>query len=137
ENCGPFQGTGTAGVGATLYAGSTLTNAGTITGSSGTAVAFSGGGNRLIVDPGAVFNRIVNGGTGGDTLELASAASIGTIGGLGTSFTGFHNVAVDSGAIWLLTGANTLSATTTLTDAGTLEDGTTLANSGVIDIQAG
>ncbi len=131
-NSGTIAGTSTAGVGVSLAAGSTLTNAGTITGSGGTAVAFSGGGNRLIADPGAVFNGIVNGGTGGDTLELASAASIGTIGGLGTNFTGFDTVAVDAGATWLLTGTNTLGVTTTLTNGGTLEVAGTLANSGTI-----
>ena len=121
----------------TLSAGSTLTNAGTISGSSGTAVSFAGGGNRLIVDPGAVFTGIVNGGTGGDTLELGSAASTGTLSGLGTSFTGFDSVTVDSAATWLLTGTNTLGIGTTLTNFGTLKDAATLANSGLIDIEAG
>ncbi len=99
----------------------TLTNAGTITGSGGIAVLLSGGGNRLIVDPGAVFHGVVNGGTGAtDVLELGSTASAGTLAGLGTSFVNFGTVTVDSGAKWKLAGSNTLGAGVTLTDLGTL-----------------
>ena len=128
-NAGTIQGTGTAGVGVALYAGSTLTNAGTISGSSGTAVSFAGGGNRLIVDPGAVFTGIVNGGTGGDTLELASAAGTGTLSGLGTKYLGFSTMTVDAGAQWTLAGSNSLSGIT-LTDLGTLTNTGSLTGPG-------
>jgi hypothetical protein len=86
----------------------TVTNAGTITGSP--AIVFGGtGANRLIVDPGAVFSGAVSGSTSagaGNTLELASAASTGTLSGLGTNFTNFKTVAEDGGASWKLTAAN-------------------------------
>jgi hypothetical protein len=79
-----------------------VTNAGTITGSGGTAVTFAGtGSKRLVVDPGAVFNGKVSGGTPSSaTLELASGGSAGTLSGLGTSFVNFGSVTVDSGASW-------------------------------------
>ncbi len=50
-NYGLIVGTGAAAIGVATYAGSTLTNAGTIAG-GGMAVAFGGGDDRLIVDPG-------------------------------------------------------------------------------------
>ena len=58
-----------------------------------------------MVDPGAVFNGKVVGSTGAsNALELASGGSTGTLSGLGTSFTNFGTVTVDSGAAWELTG---------------------------------
>jgi hypothetical protein len=104
-NAGTISGTGASGAGVFLGAGSTLTNAGTISGASGTAVAFYGSGNRLIVDPGAVFSGTVNGGTANDVLDLASGTGTGTLSGLGTNFTGFAAVAVDPGAVWQVSDA--------------------------------
>jgi predicted sugar kinase len=72
-------------------------------------VLFGGGNDRLIVDPGAVFVGNVDGGAGSNTLELASAASTGTISGIGTSFVNFGTVTVDAGASWALAGSNTVS----------------------------
>ncbi len=93
------------GIGVELkVSGSTLTNAGMITGSGGTAVAFAGGSNRLILDPGAAFNGIVNGGTASDTLELGSAAAPGTLSGFGTEYLGFTALSFDAGAQWLASG---------------------------------
>jgi adhesin HecA-like repeat protein len=82
---------------------STLVNAGTISGGNGTAVQFAGGGNLLIVDPGAVFIGNVDGGTGTNKLELAAGASTGTLSGLGTSFTNFGSVTVEPSAAWRVT----------------------------------
>lgn len=80
--------------------GSTLTNAGSIVGTNGTAVQFAGDGNRLVVDPGAGFSGIVDGGNPSSILELAYGPNAGFLNGLGTSFINFGTVEVDDGASW-------------------------------------
>ena len=62
--------------------------------------------DRVILDPGAVFTGAVAGGTGTNTLELASAASTGTLSGFGTEFTNFSSIVLDSFAHWELDGAS-------------------------------
>ena len=64
--------------------------------------------------PGAVVSGAVKGGSGTDTLDLGSAATTGTITGIGTQFTGFEVLSVDAGAVWSLTGANTLLSAATV-----------------------
>ena len=127
----------TGHIGVDLYAGGTLTNAGRIVGSGGTA-AYLGGpsGNRLIIDPGAVFSGVVIGGTStGNALELASGSAGGTVTGLGTGFTGFDSTTVDAGAAWTLSSTNTVSGSMTIATGATLTStGTlTLSNATVID----
>jgi hypothetical protein len=116
---------------------STLVNAGTIIGSSGAAVYFGGTGNLVVVDPGAVFAGTVNGGAGGDTLELASTASVGTVAGLGTQYLGFSLVKVDAGASWALSGTNTIGSGVTLDNFGTLSGAVTLAGGGYLHNETG
>jgi hypothetical protein len=84
-------------------ANGTLMNAGTIIGGVD-AVKFCTGANLLIVEPGAVSTGAVVGGTG--KLELASAATAGTLSGLGSKYSGFNLVATNAGAAWNFTGAN-------------------------------
>jgi hypothetical protein len=105
-NFGTLAGTGTSGIG--VYFGpasGTLLDAGTITGAGGTAVAFAGGGNRVILEPGAMFQGVVNGGTGNDTLELTAGAGSGRVSGIGTNFTGFTALTFDAGALWQVGGS--------------------------------
>jgi hypothetical protein len=69
--------------------------------------------------PGAVTSGAVIGSSGtGNTVELGSAATTGTITGIGSQFVGFQVLEVDSGAKWLMTGANTLGSVATIGLAG-------------------
>jgi hypothetical protein len=87
----------------------TVTNAGTIAGTGGVALRFSsGGGRRLIVDPGAVFVGSVYGGSG--TLELASTAGTGTL--TATNFTNFNTITFDPSSTWDLVGSSSALAGT-------------------------
>ncbi|MDR3537185.1 MAG: hypothetical protein P4L71_11860, partial [Acetobacteraceae bacterium] len=117
-----------------LVAGATLTNSGTLTdagtlsnagtiqsnqGTAGTAVDFTGGDARLIDNPGAVFIGAIYGGAGGRAvLELASAASAGTITGLGTSVTNFTSLAFDTGAHWTVAGNDAANGLGTMAISG-------------------
>ncbi len=91
----------------------TLVNAGTISdlGTSDIAVRFGyepeQETGRVIVLPGAVFNGLVEGfqpSNGTTTLELAAGDGIGTISGIGTQFTNFEAITIDTGATWLVAG---------------------------------
>jgi hypothetical protein len=118
-------------------AAGTVVNAGTIideVSSRDVISFFSGFANRVVDDPGAVFQGIVDGGGTLSTLELASAASAGTLTGLGTQFIDFGSIAVDTGADWILAGSNTLQATATLSDAGTLSNTGSFALYGTMGI---
>jgi hypothetical protein len=124
--------TGT-GFGINLSGGvGTVENAGSIGGSID-AVSFGAGfANRLIVDPGAVFGGIVDGGAGSSsTLELASNGA-GTLTGLGSQYTDFSHVVVDAGATWTLNGNNTLDIGITLAADATLEIAGTVASNETI-----
>ncbi len=125
--------TGTAGYGVRFLdnSGGTVINSGTITGGVA-AVKFGNGTNRLVVNAGGVFTGNVIGGTASNTLELATGVGTGTLSGLGTSFTNFGTISVDSGANWLMSGTNTVAAGVTLTATGTLAFDGTLTNAGTI-----
>jgi hypothetical protein len=126
----------------------TISNAGTIAAvnASEYAIRLTGGvANRLIDVPGAVFSgKVQVGGYPGaisTTLELSAGASHGTIGGLGSQFSGFGGFSVDSSAYWVMTGSNSAYAVTTFTNQGTLKltaatftDTGVILNNGVISI---
>ena len=97
---------------------SMLINAGTVIGDT-FAVQFGSGNDLLVIDPGAEFFGIADGGGGANTLELAAGTlgNTGTIAGIGSGFTNFQNVAIAAGASWQLQQTNTIA---TLANAGTL-----------------
>ena len=137
---GTIDGT-VAGVLVTGGAGTVITG-GSIIGGGTDAVSLPAGyANRVILDPGAAFMGLVDGGNpaGGtiaSVLELGGVAGSTKLSGLGSQFVGFGTVAIDSGAYVLLSGANTLGAGVALTDAGvfSIKGGASLteASAGVV-----
>ena len=120
------------------YYATTLVNKGTV---AGTQFAFDpvnkGFANRVVAFPGAVFSGVVSGGnslgsTVSSTLELASAAATGTIGGIGSQFIEMANVTIDAGASWVMTGTNTIASAQTLITSGTLTNAGTLLGSAIV-----
>ncbi|MGI4957838.1 MAG: Hint domain-containing protein [Janthinobacterium lividum] len=98
----------------------TITDAGTISGST-YAIRFSGNYDyRVILDPGALLIGKVLGGLSSNTLELAagSAGGMGTVTAFGAEFIRFGSIVLDQNARWLLDGASPASGQV-LTLAGT------------------
>ena len=125
-----------SGIGVVFDDGGTLNDAGFI-GGGGTlaAVEFGTAASRLILDPGASFSgSVVADAAFSNVLELASAASAGTLAGLGSRYVGFARITIDAAASWMLTGANTIAtgATLTVLSGATLIDSGTLVNDGAI-----
>jgi hypothetical protein len=99
-------------------ASGTIDNSGTISGS--TQAVFMGAASSLLIDhAGAVFSGYVVADTHDTTavIELASGASAGTLIGIGTQFTGFGTIAIDSGARW---GIGRINASLTIDNSGTV-----------------
>ena len=112
-----------------------------------TEVAFGTGTGRLILGPAATFGGNVVGGGANTTLELAAGSGPGTLNALGTTFTDFGTVIVDTGATWTVDAASSLLATTTfigdgagstlvLSGAGTFSLAS-VSNFGTVDLPAG
>ena len=112
-------GAGSTFTAAALKVAGTLTNAGTINGGGGTAVTFAASSDRLILNPGATFGGTVVGGGVNTTLELAQGSGIGTLNALGTTFTNFGTVIVDSGATWTVKALSSALAGVALLGNGT------------------
>ncbi len=104
---GTISATGYGVIGGFSVAPVTIRNAGTIGGSQYAIkfIGIYGYANRVIVDPGAVFNGAVYGGPSNGTLELASSASAGTLTSFGTQFTNFGTLVFDPSAQWLVAGS--------------------------------
>jgi len=138
-NLGTIGGFDTHSYGVLLDSGGTVVDAGTISG--GTAVGFGGtSANRLVLDPGYhLAGKVVGSTSAGatNTLELGSAASIGTLTGLSGKFVHFGTVTVDSGARWVLSGSNTIGAGATLSNFGTLIDAGTIRAGGRLTVHTG
>lgn len=107
----------------------TVVNYGTIAGSAGDSVLFGTTGDLLVVEAGSAFVGDAVG--DGGTLELAAAERAGTFGGLGSAFTGFTTLLIDSGASWTFTGANDLGGAT-MTTHGTLDLDGTISGGGML-----
>ena len=113
----------TAGVNISGGAG-IVTNAGTISGGGVDSVVLASGfTNRVVVDPGARFIGVVDGGnktgSGADsTLEFAAGTGGTKLSGLGTAFVNFATLSIDSGALISLQAGNSIAA---IGNAGTLD----------------
>ena len=101
--------------------------------------AVSSSANRLIVDPGAVFNGSVKG--NGGVLELtAGTGSIGLIGS--SAFSNFQTLTDDASGLWTLTGGNVIANVSdngSLFIAGSLDVSAAVgaASTGEFDLQTG
>jgi hypothetical protein len=83
----------------------TVQNAGTIAGTGGTAIKFGTGASRFIDDPGAtLIGGVTATGAAAHVLELASAATAGTLAGIGETIIGFTTIGFDAGAAFTLAG---------------------------------
>ncbi|MDE8348299.1 MAG: Hint domain-containing protein [Acidocella sp.] len=127
-----------ATTGIALLTGGTVTNSGNISGAStADAITFASGfANRLILQTGAHFSGLVDGGnsfgsTASSVLELTPGSS-NYLSGLGTEFINFSTIAVDATANWTLGNNNTLSAGQVLDNAGSLTIDGILLNNGYI-----
>ena len=100
-------------------ANATLENAGTIHATGGNAVYLQAtGSNRLIVDAGAAFTGGIvkaKASTGGNTIELTSSTSVGTISNVGYQYVGFGTIAIDADAAWTVGGSITNLDAVTIT----------------------
>jgi hypothetical protein len=130
------------GVYAAAGATATVTNFGTIDGTSGVAVAFYGAADRLIVEAGSRLIGAAQG--GGGTVELAGGS--GTITGLGTiasltgaatgRLSGFGAYDIDGGASWSLIGPSRLGKGDQLVvrNGGTAVISGAMSNAGLISL---
>jgi hypothetical protein len=110
----------------------TITNGGTIAsnqGTSGTAIKFAAGADRVIIEPGATFigTVVVENPLNSGATELAGTTAA-TFTGPGTRFTNFSTVDVDAGANWTLAGNNTILSGCTFGIAGSLAIGGDVSN---------
>ncbi len=111
---------GAGGVGVVI-SGGVVTNAGTIAGgagggggAAGNAVQFGSVAATLVVNPGAAFSGNVVANTGVADMLVLAGHGPGTLGGIGTQFTGFSEITVSSGASWTLTDSNMVGNATSL-----------------------
>jgi hypothetical protein len=103
-------------------------NAGTISGGSGTAIFFASGGNTLTLAPGSVINGSAHG-FGADIFQLGGTTGSDTLdaGLFATQYSGYSTFNKIGGSTWTLTGTNATAMPWTVS-GGTLDVNGTLAN---------
>jgi hypothetical protein len=129
-------------VGVTAYAGSTVTNFGTVDGTGGVAVELTSPNARLVVEAGSKFIGQAYG--DGGALELASGT--GKLGGLFTNgdvsvygsmpmttFTDFQSLAIDQGATFIEKAGVSIASFEGVDDAGTLTLGAPQSKDSVVN----
>lgn len=121
-----------------IAAAGTIINAGSISGSVDAVRFFYGYNNRLVIDPSASFSGTIDGGnTIGSatvsTLELASAATVGT---LSIPFINFAQIQIDAGAAWNILSGNRVGSDVTLTNLGMI-NGFAMVSGSVVNAASG
>jgi uncharacterized protein with beta-barrel porin domain len=110
------------------FGNTSIFNAGTITGTGGTAITFGSGGNTLTLGPGSVINGTAHG-FGADTFQLGGTGTDSFNASLfATQFSGYAVFNKIGASTWTLTGTNATAMPWTVS-AGTLNVNGTLANS--------
>jgi uncharacterized protein with beta-barrel porin domain len=110
------------------FGNTSIFNAGTITGTGGTAITFFSGGNTLTLGPGSVINGTAHG-FGADTFQLGGTGTDSFNASLfATQFSGYAVFNKIGASTWTLTGTNATAMPWTVS-AGTLNVNGTLANS--------
>lgn len=98
-------GTISGDLGISAFGTTSIFDAGSITGNTGTAIAFTTGGNTLTLGPGFVMNGNVLG-AGSDTFQLGGTGTGSfNLSTIGTQYTGFSTFNVIGGT-WQATGSN-------------------------------
>jgi uncharacterized protein with beta-barrel porin domain len=112
----------------TAFGNTTIFNAGTITGSGGTAITFFSGGNTLTLAPGSVINGTAHG-FGADTFQLGGTGSATLSANLfATQYSGYTTFNKIGASTWTLTGTNATAMPWTV-NAGTLVVDAAMVNS--------
>lgn len=102
----------------------TVVNYGRIIGEPGEyAVHFTSADNTLVLQNGSTLDGHAYG--GGGTLALGADGGAGTLSALGTQYTAFEHLVVQTGADWTLAGTNTIAGGVTLNAGATLLNGAT------------
>jgi uncharacterized protein with beta-barrel porin domain len=115
-------------LGISAFGGTSIFNAGTITGAAGTAIFFFSGGNTLTLGPGSVINGTAQG-TGADTFQLGGTGTDSFNASLfATQYSGYATFNKIGASTWTLTGSNATAMPWTISGGTLVVDGT-LANS--------
>ncbi|MDF0731709.1 autotransporter domain-containing protein [Pseudomonas entomophila] len=118
DNAGTIRGERGFGIKLIGEFADTVVNSGTISGGNGLALSMGGGDDRLVVNTGGVFNGLVDGGAGVDTVFLDGSGHFG-------NSANFEKLLV-SGGTWTLTSNNDFS------QGGEILGGATLVNQGSV-----